>query len=156
MTQSPPVRTVALRVTVVLLVLLGASGLAAAKDYWFESYERAVELIDDGRVQEAAPLLEEVIRQQPLPKAMYRAPGNRYINYLPYLQRARIEIVRGEFANAAHSLDVSEAFGAVTQYRRLFAALQDLRLEVAAGLTRNDPGYEPPVTLAAETKKTER
>lgn len=100
---------------VLLLLFFGATH---AQTYWFESYQRAVKLIDDSRYDEAALLLDDVIRDRPMPQAAVRIPGHQYLDYLPYFQRARIEIHRGQFDSAAHSLDVSEAFGAVRASRR--------------------------------------
>jgi hypothetical protein len=122
------------RLGAVLLVALGGASFATAQDYWFESYERAVELIEDNRLDEAEVLLEQVIVDHPLPRANVRVPGNRFIDYLPYFQRARIQLERGEYESAAHSLDVSEAFGAVTARRRQTAVLRGLQEEVHAKL----------------------
>ena len=57
-----------------------------------------------------------------------RVPGNRFIHYLPYFQQARIQVERGDYDQAAHNLDVSEAFGAVRFDRRRLAEFQSLRL----------------------------
>jgi hypothetical protein len=135
------------RLGAVLLVALGGATLATAQDYWFESYERAVELIEDNRLDEAEALLEQVIVDHPLPRAFVRVPGNRFIDYLPYFQRARIQLERGQYESAAHSLDVSEAFGAVTARRRQTVALREMREEVHAKLARTlRPAAEPATT----------
>lgn len=133
------------RLGAVLLVTLGCATLANAHVYWFETYERAVELIEDQRFDEAEPLLEQVIADHPLPRANVRVPGNRFIDYLPYLHRARIQLERGQFESAARSLDVSEAFGAVTSRRQPTAVLRDLRDEVHAKLATT---FVPPVRPA--------
>jgi len=121
-------------VAVALALILSAAlaSPALAKGYWFESYQRAVELIDGEQLQEASVLLEEVIREMPTPEASARIPGNRFVNYLPYYQRARIQYMQGDLEGAAHNLAVSEAFGAVRADRRAFDDLQELR----AGLER--------------------
>lgn len=119
-------------VALVLILSVALASPALAKGYWFESYQRAVELIDGERLDEAAVLLEQVIAEMPTPEASARIPGNRFVNYLPYYQRARIQYTRGDFQGAAHSLAVSEAFGAIQSDRR---ALTDLR-ELRAGLDR--------------------
>jgi hypothetical protein len=121
-------RLVAVALALILSVALSSPALA--KGYWFESYQRAVELIDGERLDEASLLLEDVIRDMPTPQASARIPGNRFVNYLPYYQRARIQYMTGDLEGAAHSLAVSEAFGAV---RRDKKALADLR-ELSAGL----------------------
>ena len=106
------------RILLPAVMILLFCGATHAQSYWFESYQRAVKLIDDSRYDEAALLLDDVIRDRPMPQAALRIPGHQYLDYLPYFQRARIEIHRGQFDRAAHSLDVSEAFGAVRASRR--------------------------------------
>lgn len=134
----------------VLLLALGCATLANAQVYWFETYERAVELIEDDRFDEAEPLLEQVIADHPLPRANVRVPGNRFIDYLPYFQRARIQLERGEYESAARSLDVSEAFGAVTARRQQTEVLRDMRNEVHANLATTSVPTERPATTGVE------
>ena len=119
-------------VAIALILSVALASPALAKGYWFESYQRAVELIDGERLDEASELLDDVIRDMPTPEASARIPGNRFVNYLPYYQRARIQYMQGDLAGAAHNLAVSEAFGAVRSDRRAFADLRELR----AGLER--------------------
>jgi len=119
-------------VALALILSVALSSPALAKGYWFESYQRAVELIDGERLDEATVLLEEVIREMPTPEASARIPGNRFVNYLPYYQRARIQFKRGDYQGAAHSVAVSEAFGAIRADRRAMEELRELR----AGLDR--------------------
>jgi len=129
-------------VALALILSVVLSSPALAKGYWFESYQRAVELIDGERLDEASVLLEEVIREMPTPEASARIPGNRFVNYLPYYQRARIQFLQGDLEGAAHSLAISEAFGAIRSDRRVMADVQKLR----AGLERETA---TPVAAAA-------
>ena len=138
------------RVGAVCLVLLGVAGLAQAQDYWFETYERAVELIDDNRLDEAEELLGQVIKDRPVPQSAIRVPGNRYIHYLPYFQRARIQIERGQFDLAAHNLDVSEAFGAIRFNRRRLAQFQKLREVARAEMAGPATAMDETTTLTVE------
>jgi len=138
------------RLGAVLLVALGCATLANAHVYWYEAYERAVELIEDDRFDEAEPLLEQVIADRPLPRANVRVPGNRFIDYLPYLQRARIQLERGQYESASRSLDVSEAFGAVTARRQQTEVLRDLRDEVHANLATTFVPPEKTATTGVE------
>jgi len=138
------------RAGAVCLVLVAAAGLAQAQDYWFETYERAVELIDDHRLDEAEVLLSEVIKDRPVPQSAIRVPGNRYIYYLPYFQRARIQIERRQYDLAAHSLDVSEAFGAIQFNRRRMAEFQKLRQVARAEMASPATAMDEPTTLTVE------
>jgi hypothetical protein len=138
------------RVGAVCLVLLGVAGLAQAQNYWFETYERAVELIDDNRLDRAEELLGQVIEDRPVPQSAIRVPGNRYIHYLPYFQRARIQIERGQFDLAAHNLDVSEAFGAIRFNRRRLAQFQKLREVARAEMAGPATAMDETTTLTVE------
>ena len=120
-------------VALVLILSVALASPALAKGYWFESYQRAVELIDGERLDEASVLLEDVISEMPTPEASARIPGNRFVNYLPYYQRARIQYLQGDLDGAAHNLAVSEAFGAVRADRRALAGLRELRAGMDSG-----------------------
>jgi hypothetical protein len=120
-------------VALVLILSVALASPALAKGYWFESYQRAVELIDGERLDEASVLLEDVISEMPTPEASARIPGNRFVNYLPYYQRARIQYLKGDLDGAAHNLAVSEAFGAVRADRRALAGLRELRAGMDSG-----------------------
>ena len=122
------------RGALVFAVLLLVPGLASAQTYWFETYQLAVELIDDGNVEEAADLLERLIDKRPHPQDRVRLPGNQFLDYLPYYQRARIEIRLGEHVRASRSLDLSEAFGAIQRNRRALVGLRKLRLRIEDAL----------------------
>jgi len=130
-------------VALALILSVAFSSPALAKGYWFESYQRAVELIDGERLDEASALLDEVIREMPTPEAAARIPGNRFVNYLPYYQRARIQFKQGDLEGAAHNLAVSEAFGAIRADRQAMADVQRLR----AGLERETAAPVASATL---------
>jgi len=114
----------------VCAVLILAPGLASAQTYWFETYQRAVECIEQERFDEAAKLLEDLIEQRPFPKARVRVPGNQFVDYLPYYQRARIEVRLGDHTRAIRSLDVSEAFGAIKSNKRALTSLKQMRVKI--------------------------
>jgi hypothetical protein len=124
----------------VVPVLALVSTPASARAYWYETYQQAVRLIDEGRVQEASPLLAQLVAEHPEPEYAFRLPGNRNLHYLPYYQRARIELALEEYEAAARSLDLSESYGAVLQGSRVTADLERLRerlhRRVAANLGR--------------------
>jgi len=66
-TSSFPVRKATIVLVFALLAILISSGLAVAKTYWFENYQRAVHLIDAGRSTEALPILDKLLVDQPIP-----------------------------------------------------------------------------------------
>ena len=117
-------------VAVALTVGAAGSSVILAQSYWFENYERAITLIDAGQVAEASTLLERVIADHPLPVACLRVPGDRCLDYVPYIQRARIQIYQGDTRGASHSLDVSEAFGTGLANRRTDREVQRLRQQI--------------------------
>lgn len=135
-----------------LFALIGAAGMTPAANYWFESYERAVELIQESRPEEAKSLLSDVIEGHPVPRAAVRVPGNRFITYVPYLQQARIQFQQGNYALAARSLDVSEAFGAVAQDRQQMTELRDLRAKLQAKQLRGEFFADQPAALKVERR----
>jgi tetratricopeptide (TPR) repeat protein len=114
----------------VCVVLIFAPGLVSGQTYWFETYQRAVEYIEQERLEEAAKLLEELIERRPLPQARVRVPGNQFVDYLPYYQRARIEVRLGDRTRAIRSLEVSEAFGAIKSNRRALTSLKEMRVKL--------------------------
>jgi len=103
-----------------------------ARPYWFETYERAVDLIAAGKAEEAAPLIDQLIEEHPFPRHEVRVRGSYFMNYFPYFQRARIEAARGDFEAAAHSLKVSTTFGELELDRRTLAEFNELQKEVEA------------------------
>jgi hypothetical protein len=146
MPQSPrPVR-VRLRIVVLAVLICSFFGAAHAQTYWFETYQRAVRLIDTDKPAEAAPILDKLIQSHPFPQASMRIPGQQYLDYLPYFQLARAQYDQDDFRQASHNLNVSEAFGAVKYNKRTNADFSQLRTQLDSELAEMDG--EP--TLAAE------
>lgn len=117
-----------------LLVIL-LPGSSSAGSYWFERYQKAVELIDDGSAQEAELILQRLIIERPAPEVGLRVPGSQYIDYLPYYQQARAQLERGDLERAADSLRISLAFGAIKETRRHRAGLARLEQDIRDGET---------------------
>ena len=115
---------------VILGVCLAALPPALAQTYWFETYDRMVTLIDEGKMSEASTLLGQLLKEHPYPISCQRIPGDRCINYLPYYQRARIQLRAGDIRRADHSLDISSAFGAVLKSKRSESAYLSLRQQI--------------------------
>jgi len=132
--------TVALGALVVATAgFAAAPDRSAAKSYWYETYEVTRSLIDNGRYDEAAPLLSRLIESHPVPAASRRIPGDRFVSYFPYFHRAMIQLHQGKVREASHSLDICEAFGAALQDRRTAESFHELRRRIAA------VGVEPSV-----------
>lgn len=132
-----------------LALALPASRSAYAQTYWFETYERAVRMIDRGEMAEASSLLDGLMREHPYPMSGMRVPGDRSIDYLPHLQRARIHLYRGDALAAAHSLDIEEAFGAVLSNKRAARQLLRLRQQVETMEAVRHPSGPPTVAPAS-------
>jgi hypothetical protein len=114
----------------VALLVIGGATAASAQTYWFETYQTAVDKIEDPQqheIEDALSLLETLVAEHPLPQSKVRIPGDRYIDYLPYFQQARIQAALGQYNEAGRSLDISEAFGAVKTNRRAMTSLREMR-----------------------------
>ena len=126
-----PARTI-LAGGLVALASLCAPATARAQSYWFERYEQAVDLIDQGLVDQAAPLLDELLKAHPVPVSGLRVPGDRAIEYQPYFQRARLFVRCGDLERAERNLDISEAYVATENNPRMKREHVKLRQLIAA------------------------
>lgn len=124
-----------------LAALLATGPASGAQNYWFETYERMVALIDDGQLAEASTLLDDLLRDHPYPIACLRIPGDRCVDYLPYYQRARIQLAMGNLSAATHSLDIEGAFGAVHLTKRTAAAFTTLRQQIKVKTAETSSGH---------------
>jgi len=147
MFQSPRSIKSLLRIAVPLVLICSFFGVAQAQTYWFETYQRAVQLIDADKSAEAAPILDQLIQNHPYPQAAMRIPGQQYIDYLPYFQLARIQYDQRDLRQASRSLDVSEAFGAVMRNKRSNAHFAELRTRLDSELAGTDE--EPTIATGA-------
>lgn len=138
-------------VTLVALTLSASS--VRAQSYWFERYEHAVTMIDAGRFAEASGLLRDLIQRHPVPIVGMRVPGDRFIDYLPYYERARIHVAEGNFPAAAHDLDISEALVQFEKDGKIAKDIAELRRTIAQGrgAARVNPMSSPSSTSAATT-----
>ena len=142
-----------LLIAVAALGLMLVPSIAGTDSYWFESYERAARLIDAGNFDESARILDMLIQEHPAPVASLRVPGDRYIDYLPYYQRARILLQRGDTLAASHNLDICEAFGAIQQSRRTESDLKTLREQIARTESARAGQPKPAVAAIGAVKK---
>jgi hypothetical protein len=128
--------------TMVAVCMAAGGTVSRAQNYWFENYEKAVELIDAGDMKEASALLDTVTDSHPNPVGCLRVPGDRCVMYCPYFQRARIQFSQGDLRGAAHNLNVSGAFGAVHQQKRSHDAFLALRQQVSSGMAQTPRGKQ--------------
>ena len=126
---------------------------ATAQRYWFEDYQRLVIMIDKGQHQEASKILDKIVSERPFPISCMRVPGDRCIDYIPYYQRARIQLSMDNTRGANHSLDISGAFGAVLRNRRTEKAFVQLRHQVEERIAASAKSQNSTVVPAAEPKK---
>lgn len=138
MPRSPRSIRTLLRIALPAVLICSFVGVAHAQTYWFESYQKVVQLIDEEKTAEAAPILDQLIQSHPFPRASMRIPGQQYVDYLPYFQLARVQYDQEKFKQASRSLDVSEAFGAVKRSKRSNADFTELRSVLDSELARID------------------
>ena len=65
MPRTPRSFRTLLRIALPAVLICSFLGVAHAQTYWFENYQRAVELIDDEKAAEAAPLMDQLIQSHP-------------------------------------------------------------------------------------------
>ena len=127
------------------LILAGSllCGPAHAATYWYEDYLKAVRLIDKGQVNEARPFLEKAISKKPLSHHAQRIVGNDFIDYLPYLHRARISMESGNFEAAILDLEIEETIGEIQKTRDGSVRLKEMKGQITA-LQRPQASYVVP------------
>lgn len=142
-----------LPVAVLCVAIVSMSTLpATAQSYWFEDYQRLVVMIDEGQHQKASKILDRIVSERPFPISCMRIPGDRCIDYIPYYQRARIQLSLDNTRGANHSLDISGAFGAVLRNRRTEKAFNQLRQQVEEKIAASAKSQNSTVVPAAEPK----
>ena len=123
------------RLMLVLALALTAPLLAPrtawGQTYWFEEYEKAIQLVDMQQTDEAAAILARLIEHHPEPISGVRIYGDTYRDYFPYALRARIQILKGDAQGAAQSLAICEAFGAIKTNPRGEKLLSQLRRQLS-------------------------
>lgn len=78
-----------------------------AQEAWIERYVEASTIEPEAAMQS----LEALMVEHPYPERDLRTASGDRIDYLPYLQMARLQLATGAFSEAELSLDISEAFG---------------------------------------------
>ena len=96
---------------VLAVIVVGFPGDSSAAR-WYEDYERAVELIEDGQCsREALQLLGAAVVDKPKPRRNARTIAVKTIDYLPYFQLARAHLACGEADSARHYIQESRRRG---------------------------------------------
>ncbi len=95
------------------VLLLGLILLAAPQEdaTWFQLYDRGVTAIEQGRPEEATPLLQAALAKQATEGLRIRTNGIFFVDYMPNLYLAIASQMTGDLAAARAYLDVAEASG---------------------------------------------
>ena len=115
--------------SLIALLLVVAATTASAQTYWFETYETAVDKIDDQEreeMEDALVMIQKLVAERPFPEADVRVPGGRFVDYLPYYQQARIQLSLGNYDGARLSLRKSAAFPAIENNREAMSAVREM------------------------------
>ena len=138
-------------IAMILLAVVAFSGSAFAGSAWYEDYQRVQNWIEDGKIDDASSLLDTLIAKYPEPEADVRIPGDRFINYLPFYHRARIELARQDYVAASRSLQISQAFGATLRDRAVTSDL--LRMQ---DLLKTNTMQSDAMALSTPAKKNDQ
>jgi hypothetical protein len=121
-------------------------------DRWYEDYQRAVDLIDDGGCsREALQLLGAAVVDKPRPKMNARTIAVQYIDYLPYYQLARAHLACGDVASARHYLTGSRERGVAPV--DLLDALDRAIVQAEREVSQQVEGDLDPEVLAAQVRE---
>jgi len=94
-------------------LFLGLALLAAPQDdtAWYQLYDRGVTAIEQGRPQEARPLLEAALAKQPTEGLRLRTSGIYFVDYMPNLYLAIAAQMTGDLETARKYIAEAEATG---------------------------------------------
>ena len=135
------------------------AGPAAAQE-WFDSYERGVKALAEGKAERAAELLEKAARKRAEPGENLLTYGtNRLARYEPYLKLAEAYLALGRTEDARKALEQSAQRGRERREERArLSALVDQALARARAAAAPPPSAAPvtapaapPPTLATAT-----
>lgn len=117
---------------------------------WFESYERGVRLIQDGKASAAVPLLESALAARE--KEALQAPTRpqQYIDYLPHLYLAMAHQMSGDVEKARKELALAETSGVAAKSEVGRPLLVAYQLLLRGGSTYAVYESKPPVLTEAE------
>lgn len=109
---TPVGRRLTATVWIVVAVVVAGFPADCSAARWYEDYERAVELIEDGQCsREALQLLGAAVVDKPKPRRNARTIAVKTIDYLPYFQLARAHLACGEADSARHYIEESRRRG---------------------------------------------
>lgn len=127
----------------VILVLLTAQPSWAAQRLWYEHYELAIELLDEGNHQQALEHLQSAVAERSEPGLGLRTYGLHYVDYLPYLHLAVASFMTGDGEQGWQHLERSREAGFAERSDRGRKLLE--ALTVLPGLSRTERQVAPEV-----------
>ncbi|MBN2134425.1 MAG: hypothetical protein JW737_01720 [Acidobacteria bacterium] len=143
---------------VVLLVVICLFSSLVFAERWYETYERAIELIDDGNFGAAVSILNRLIAQEPSPKAGRRAYGTKYIDYFPYYYLGLCHYELKNYSQAISWLERSNQEGEIREskdlYSRLNSMLSDGKQRVSASNQNTSTTTTTPVVTPTSITPT--
>lgn len=132
-----------------LLVALLLS-TSAAQPAWFESYERAVRLIQEGQAAAAVPLLESALAARGKEALQTPTRPQQYIDYLPHLYLAIAHQMSGNVEKARKELALAEDSGVAAKSEVGRPLLVAYQLLLRGGATYATYSTKPPLLTEAE------
>ncbi len=126
-------------------------GLASAEPkVWYEVYDEALKLVDEGRHADAVELLKQCLVLKPQEEVRARTYGVHYVDYLPYLYLGIASAETGKKDVAREYLDLSERQGAVKHSEEGLALLSQYRLRLTHAQVLQAPEPAPTGRLSEE------
>lgn len=123
---------------------------AAEPKPWYDLYDEALKLLEEGRHAEAVELLKQCLVLKPQEEARARTQGVRYIDYLPHLYLGMASAEMGKKDVAREYLDLSERHGAVKNSEEGLALLNQYRLRLSNAEVLKAPDRAPAGGLSEE------
>jgi len=146
-TEERQVRRLSMRSLVAATVVSWglSSGVPTAEArIWYDLYDDALKLIDEGRHADAVELLKQCLVLKPQEEVRARTYGMRYVDYLPYLHLGIASAETGKKDVAREYLDLSERQGTVKHSEEGLALLNQYRLRLTHAQVLQAP--EPATT----------
>ncbi len=117
--------TVKNKISVLLMCVIFYFSLSSVllAEKWYESYDRALELIEDGNYGSAVSILNRLIISEPEPDENKRTYGTNFIEYYPYYYMGLCYYQQKNYSQAVTWLSMSKQKGAVSENDELYGRL---------------------------------
>jgi hypothetical protein len=140
------------------LLALVLFSTADAQPAWFENYERAVRLIQDGRAAAAVPLLERAVAAHEKEGLQVPTRPQKYIDYVPHLYLAIAHQMSGNVDKARTELALAETSGVAAKSEVGLPLLVAYQLLLRGSATSTRPAFatypeSKPLLTEAEFEK---